>query len=124
MMPWCNERDLPERPAAEIHAACSAVHGWKASRAELEAITSLAPLGDLSALPIAVVSAGDHLAADAEWSRKQYGLASLSSNGSHEIVAGADHGSVLEDEDDAHRSSLAIIGVVRTVREGVRRGEF
>jgi len=64
VMPWCSERDFPERPAAEIHAACSAVHGWQASRAELKAITALAPLGDLRALPIAVVSAGDHLAAD------------------------------------------------------------
>ena len=123
VMPWCGERDFPERPAAEIHAACSAVHGWLASRAELKAITALAPLGDLSALPIAVVSAGDHLTAEAEWARKQQSLADLSSNSSHEIVAGADHGSVLKDKDDAHRSSLAILGVVQAVREGNRRAE-
>ena len=120
VMPWCGERDFPERPAAETHAACSAVQGWRASRAELKAITAFAPLGDLSALPIAVVSAGNHLAADAEWARKQYSLAGLSSHSSHEIVAGADHGSVLKDKDDAHRSSLAILGLVRAVREGSR----
>jgi len=116
VMPWCGERDFPERPAAEIHTACSAVHGWQASRAELKAITALAPLGDLRALPIAVVSAGDHLAADAEWARKQKSLAALSSNSSHEIIAGADHGSVLKDKHDAHRSSLAILSIVQAVR--------
>lgn len=123
VMPWCGERDFPERPAAEVHAACSAVHGWLASRAELKAITALAPLGDLSGLPIAVVSAGDHLTDNAEWARKQHSLADLSSNSSHEIVAGADHGSVLKDKDDAHRSSLAILGVVRAVRDGGRRAD-
>jgi len=123
VMPWCSQRDFPERPAAEIHAACSAVDGWQASRAELKAITAFAPPGDLSALPIAVVSAGNHLAADAEWASKQHRLAGLSSNSSHEIVAGADHGSVLKDKDDAHRSSLAILGLVRAVREGSPRAE-
>lgn len=122
-MPWCGEGDFPERPAAEVHAACSAVHGWLASRAELKGVTALAPLGDLSALPIAVISAGGHIAADAEWARKQNSLAELSTNSSHEIVAGADHGSVLKDRDDAHRSSLAILGVVQAVREGSRRAD-
>jgi pimeloyl-ACP methyl ester carboxylesterase len=120
VMPWCSGRDFPERAAAEIHAACSAVHGWQASRAELNEITAFAPLGDLSALPIAVVSAGDHLAADAEWTTKQHRLAGLSAKSSHEIIAGADHGSVLKDKDDAHRSSLAILGLVRAVRERSR----
>jgi len=118
VMPWCSERAFPQRPAAEVHAACSAVHGWLASRAELKAITTLAPLGDVSALPIAVVSAGTHLAADAEWATKQYSLVRLSSKGSHEIVAGADHGSVLKNMNDAHRSSLAILGLVRAARTG------
>jgi pimeloyl-ACP methyl ester carboxylesterase len=121
MMPWCSERDFPKRPAAEIHAACSTVRGWQASSAELKEITAFAPLGDLSALPIAVVSAGDHLTADAEWAKKQQSLADLSSHSSHEIVAGADHGSVLKNNDDAHRSSLAILGLVRAVREVSRR---
>lgn len=115
--PFCIEDDdFPETQAAEIHAMCSAVHGWRAGRAELQAITESAPLGNLSGLPIVVVSGGEHVAEDAGWARKQSELAAVSSNSSHEIVAGADHGSVLKDQDDAHRSSLAILGVVARAR--------
>lgn len=115
--PFCIEDDdFPETQAADIHAMCSAVHGWRAGRAELQAITESAPLGNLSGLPIVVVSGGEHVAEDAGWARKQSELAALSSNSSHEIVAGADHGSVLKDQDDAHRSSLAILGVVARAR--------
>jgi len=80
--------------------------------AELNRAAKLASLGDR---PLAVVTAGTGYAAG--WPSEQNDLATLSSNSRHRTVAGATHGSLIDDRNDAAHSSKAIGDVVRAVQK-------
>ncbi len=78
--------------------------------AELDRAAELTTLGDR---PLVVLSAGTGAAAG--WAAEQDDLAMLSRRSSHRTVAGATHESLIEDKDDAARSSQAITDVVKAV---------
>jgi pimeloyl-ACP methyl ester carboxylesterase len=80
--------------------------------AELDRAAKLTSLGDR---PLAVISAGTGYAAG--WPRQQDDLARLSSNTVHRTIAGATHGSLIDDRYDAAQSSRAIREAVRAVRK-------
>lgn len=79
--------------------------------AELNWAAKVTSLGDR---PLAVVTAGKDY--QAGWLKQQDGLATLSSDTDHQIVAGSTHASLVDDEADAARSSRAIRGVVHRAR--------
>jgi pimeloyl-ACP methyl ester carboxylesterase len=77
---------------------------------QAEALTSL---GDK---PLAVVSAT--VDTQEGWDEAQAAMVSLSSNSSHRIATGQDHGSLIESKDGAGISTQAIRDVVTAVRSG------
>jgi pimeloyl-ACP methyl ester carboxylesterase len=71
-------------------------------------------LDDLGVRPLVVLTAG--IGSDAEWMADQDRLAELSSDSVHRVVAGASHGSLLEDRRDAESVTRAVRDVVAAVR--------
>jgi hypothetical protein len=82
---------------------------------ELHRAAGLTTLGDR---PLGVVTAGE--GSQPGWAAHQDDLAALSSTAFHRTVAGATHGSLIDDEQDSAASSGAIRDVVLAVR--ARRG--
>ncbi|RYU09536.1 alpha/beta hydrolase [Nocardioides iriomotensis] len=71
-------------------------------------------LDDLGDRPLVVLTAG--VGSDAEWIADQDELATLSTNSLHRVVAGASHGTLLEDPVAAAAVSKAVQDVVESVR--------
>jgi pimeloyl-ACP methyl ester carboxylesterase len=71
-------------------------------------------LRDLDARPLVVLTAG--VGSDAEWLADQDRMADLSTDSVHRVVAGASHGSMLEDRHDAEAVTRALRDVVESVR--------
>jgi pimeloyl-ACP methyl ester carboxylesterase len=71
-------------------------------------------LRDLGARPLVVLTAG--VGSDAEWLADQDRMADLSTDSVHRVVAGASHGSMLEDRHDAEAVTRALRDVVESVR--------
>ena len=77
-------------------------------------MTQAKSLVDFDGKPLAVVTAGS--GHDTAWLSAQNDLATLSTNTTHRVIAGATHASLLEAESDAGASSRAIRDVVALVR--------
>jgi len=111
--------DLPPRQQAETRAFYATAKFADTTRDAADAFpATLAQgraIGTLGGLPLAVVSAG---AQPPYWQELQGQLAALSTNATHRVVAGATHGSIVDNERDAREATAAILGVVELVRTG------
>lgn len=132
--------DLPARQSAEFKAYSDSSKFADANVAEINAIPALnaqvTSAGKLGSVPLAVLTATDHgyqaaLAARAPqpeleqlqqqeqyWQTFQVEMAALSTNSTHRIVEGSDHGSLLTRQDHASTTSATILQVVDAVRTG------
>ncbi|MEZ4869513.1 MAG: alpha/beta hydrolase [Caldilineaceae bacterium] len=122
-------KELPPQAAAVFKAWVDTTRFMKANAAEFQGQLASAAqaqaAGALGDIPLMVVTATDHgfppaVAAEleAQWLTMQDELATLSTNSAHQIVAGATHGSLQVEEQDAQVSSAAIRRVVEAVRTG------
>ncbi|MEM7092311.1 MAG: alpha/beta fold hydrolase [Actinomycetota bacterium] len=100
---------------------------FPAMRAEFEWVERLGdePLpvpDDFGDLPLVTLTAGDGIGANEPMEEhhrnNQRALAAMSSVGVHEIVHGANHGSIIHNPDAVDQVATAILRIVRTVREG------
>jgi pimeloyl-ACP methyl ester carboxylesterase len=113
-------QDLPARQHAETAAFLSSADHWRSVRAETIAgegiFRDAQTLGDLGALPLAVVTAGQGGASG--WAGLQAELAQLSSNSMHVVVEDAQHASLAFNEAHARETSAAIRAVIEAVTTG------
>jgi hypothetical protein len=123
--PLVNE--LPPSSAAAFKAWVDTTRFMEVNAAEFQAqLTSAAQAqaaGALGDIPLMVVTATDHgfppavaNEMEAQWLTMQTELAALSTNSVQQIVAGATHGSLQVEEQDAQVSSAAIRQVIEAVR--------
>jgi pimeloyl-ACP methyl ester carboxylesterase len=132
--------DLPARQSAEFKAFSDSTKYANANVDEFNSIPELNNQvksgGKLGAVPLAVLTATDHgyqaaLAAKAPqsqleqlqqqeqyWQKFQVEMAALSTNSTHRIVEGSDHGSLLTRHDHAIMTSATILQVVDAARTG------
>jgi pimeloyl-ACP methyl ester carboxylesterase len=114
--------DLPPQQEAQYTAFKNSTAFWSVSDAEYRAtpatVTQARSAGSLGRLPLTVVSAGQHVRDDPLWSQLQDELATLSTNGIHSVVDGADHFSLLLKQQDARMTAAAILRTVKAVRTG------
>jgi len=114
---------LPEDAQAALNMAKNTTDFITAYQAELQAIPTsrdqLHAAGDLGDLPLAVVSATEH-GMPAELESYTIGLqrelAALSTNSRHDIVTGADHGSLVAEQSDSQRTVAAIRSILALAR--------
>jgi pimeloyl-ACP methyl ester carboxylesterase len=113
--------DLPPRQQAETRAyyatATFADATRDAARAFAATLAQVRATGTLGDLPLAVVSAGTQ---PPSWQELQRELATLSTNVTHQVVAGATHASIVDNERDALETTSAVLRVVQAVRAGER----
>jgi pimeloyl-ACP methyl ester carboxylesterase len=116
--------DLPKPDNAALKANIASAQYWDTQRADAAAMESTTAegrsAGELGDLPLAVVAAGEYPAGpgrDIKFSL-QHELAALSSNSSYQEVAGANHISLVTNEQYAAFVSQAIIQVVDAARTG------
>ena len=114
--------DLPEPNGAALKANMSSAQYWDTQRADGAAIEATTAegraTGDLGDLPLVVVAAGEYPAGpgrDIKFSL-QHELAALSSNSSYEEVVGANHISLVANEQYAASVSQAIKRVIEAAR--------
>jgi pimeloyl-ACP methyl ester carboxylesterase len=77
--------------------------------------------GTLVDMPLFVLSASEHGTppeTEQIWQELQLELATLSTNSVHQIVQGADHISLLIEEEDAQVTTAAILAVIEAIRTG------
>ena len=112
--------DLPPQQREQIEAFNSSSRQISTVaeefRATPEMTAQVRSAGSLGGKPLAVVSASEHLPPG--WPEMQDELATLSSESTHRVVEGADHGSLLYERHDAQVTSAAIERVVEAVRTG------
>jgi pimeloyl-ACP methyl ester carboxylesterase len=116
--------DLPKPDNAALKANVASAQYWDTQRADAAAIESTTAegrtAGELGDLPLAVVAAGDYPAGpgrDIKFSL-QHELAALSTNSTYQEIAGANHISLVTNEQYAALVSQAIIQVVEAARTG------
>lgn len=116
---------LPEPQNAHLLASFAASKDWAAQSAEfLAAPTTNAQVRatqPLDSIPLVVVTATEHgTTPDLEqlWQGWQREMATLSTNSLHQVVAGASHGSLVYNANDAQSSVAAILQVVAAVQMG------
>jgi pimeloyl-ACP methyl ester carboxylesterase len=114
---------LPAEAQAVLNMAKNTTDLVTAMQAELQAIPvsrdQLHAVGDLGDLPLAVVSATEHgMPAKLEnyTMSLQRELAALSTNSRHDIVAGADHSSLVALQSDSQRTVAAIRSILALAR--------
>ncbi len=115
---------LPEPERTEQRRFLSSARHWTGIVRELEAWGPLtnpeaARTPGFGARPLAVLTAEESARRWDGWRALQEETTRLSSDGVHEIVAGATHGSAVTDSASAEFVSAAIHAVVTAVREGV-----
>ena len=114
---------LPAETQQALNRAKNSTAMVNALRDELEALPTnrqqLHDAGTLGNLPLFVLSATEHGTPELETygASLQRELAALSTNSRHEIVAGADHSSLVTEQHNAHRTAAAIQAVVQRVRQ-------
>jgi pimeloyl-ACP methyl ester carboxylesterase len=74
---------------------------------------SMGDTRDLGDIPVRVLSASD---GDADFAALQPDLATLSSNGRHDVIEGSNHSSIIGQQDNASEVSAAIIDLLDTVQ--------
>jgi pimeloyl-ACP methyl ester carboxylesterase len=116
--------DLPERDNAALKADIASAQYWDTQRADAAAMESTTAegrtAGELGDLPLVVVAAGEYPAGpgrDIKFSL-QHELAALSTNSIYQEIAGANHISLVANEQYAALVSQAIIQVVEAARTG------
>jgi hypothetical protein len=116
--------DLPDTDNAALKADIASAQYWDTQRADaaaMEATTAQGrAAGELGDLPLAVVAAGEYPEGpgrDIKFSLQRE-LATLSSNSSYEEVSGANHISLVTNEQYAALVSQAIKRVVEAARTG------
>ncbi|HTP09716.1 MAG TPA: alpha/beta fold hydrolase, partial [Anaerolineae bacterium] len=116
--------DLPEPNNAALKADIASAQYWDTQRADAVAMEATTAQGraadDLSDLPLAVIAAGEYPAGpgrDIKFSLQRE-LAALSTNSSYQEVAGANHISLVTNEQYAALVSQAIIRVIEAARTG------
>jgi pimeloyl-ACP methyl ester carboxylesterase len=114
--------DLPEPNNAALKADIASAQYWDTQRADAAAMEATTAegraAGKLGDLPLAVVAAGEYPEGpgrDIKFSL-QHELAALSSNSSYQEIAGANHISLVTNEQYAALVSQAILRVVEAVR--------
>ncbi|MEZ4710139.1 MAG: hypothetical protein R3A44_23245 [Caldilineaceae bacterium] len=124
-------KELPPPAAAAFKAWVDTTRFMEVNAAEFQAQLDSAAqaqaAGALGDIPLLVVTATDHgfpaavaSALEAQWLTMQNELAALSTNSAHQIVEGANHGSLQVAEQDAQVSSAAIQQVIEAVRKGTQ----
>jgi pimeloyl-ACP methyl ester carboxylesterase len=116
--------DLPERDNAALKADIASAEYWNTQRADAAAMEATTAegraAGGLGDLPLAVVAAGEYPAGpgrDIKFSL-QHELAALSTNSTYQEIAGANHISLVTDEQYAALVSQAINRVIDAARSG------
>lgn len=114
---------LPAEAQAAMNMTKNSTAVVLAMNAEMQAVSTnrdqLHGAGGLGSTPLTVLSATDHGTPELETYTLglQGELAALSTNSNHEIVAGADHASLVSDQHDAQRTIAAIGDIVELVRQ-------
>lgn len=109
---------LAPQQAAEWQAIYSTTKFWDAFEAETRAIpTTMAQLRSAAALPpaipVLVVSAGEHMRADPGWAMFQRELAALTPSSTPTVIPGATHESVWAEPQGAQASVAAILSLAQ-----------
>jgi pimeloyl-ACP methyl ester carboxylesterase len=117
---------LPTPHDEAMRAIFIATKDWDAQSAEFLASPAtndqVRVAGTLGDRPLYIVTATDHGTPPEQeqlWQAWQQQLTTLSTNSVHQIVAGANHASLLFNEADAHVSAAAILKVVEAARTGL-----
>src|SRR5215203_1148753 len=116
-------RELPPEQAAEMRAFVASAEFWVGAGAEAAAweestspqVRRARSLGDM---PLAVLTAPETMPFDPIHEELQAELALLSSNSTHHVVDGADHGSIVMSPQNAR----VVVDYVWRVAEAVRTG--
>jgi pimeloyl-ACP methyl ester carboxylesterase len=109
---------LPPRSRDEVRASDatastlrSTIDEYVQAAASSEQAAALRDFGDK---PLIVLTAGS--GHDAAWSAAQNGMATLSTNSVHRVIAGATHEDLIANQEDAAATTQAILEVVSSVR--------
>jgi pimeloyl-ACP methyl ester carboxylesterase len=113
---------LPPKQHAQVRAFMASPGFWTALGAELGALEDMtnrqmreaAPL--VEDLPLAVVSADDWSSIDPVMIELHKQLAALSSNGTHRILQGASHASIVTSQKQSQLTSTVILEVINAAR--------
>jgi hypothetical protein len=97
--------------SAQAHTVSSVVEEYLRGGAASQEAASLRDFGDK---PLFVLTAGS--GNDASWQAAQTKLATLSTNSAHEVVAGASHQPLEDEEQYAAHISQAVLAVLASVR--------
>jgi len=114
---------LPAEAQASLNTAKNSTAMISALREELEALPTnraqLESAGHLGDLPLAVLSATEHGTPNLEsyGAGLQRELSALSTNSRHEVVAGADHASLVTAQTTARRTAASIRNLVQQIRQ-------
>ena len=116
-------RELPPQQAAEMRAFMALPDFWVGVGAEAAAweestspqVRRARSLGDM---PLAVLTASGTMAFDPVHGELQAELAALSSNGTHRVVEGADHGSIVMSPEYARVVADYVCRVLEAARTG------
>ena len=109
---------LAPQQAAEWQAIYNTTQFWDASETESRAIPArMAQVRSAAALapgmPVLVVSAGEHIRADATWATFQHELAAIARSSRQVVIAGATHESLWAESQGAQASVAAILTLTR-----------
>jgi pimeloyl-ACP methyl ester carboxylesterase len=117
--------DLPTPHDEAMRAIFAATKDWDAQSAEFLASPAtndqVRAAGTLGDRPLYIVTATDHGTPPEQeqlWQAWQQQLTTLSTNSVHQIVAGANHASLLVNQADARVSTAAILKVLEAARTG------
>ena len=121
------EPALPMPQREQIAALNASTKPMSAIAHEYQAFPAIlaqaASAGNLGAAPLVVLTAEETFPQSAEgnrvWTGLQDELASLSSNSSHQHIAGSTHESLVYREQDARATTAAILQVIAAVRTGL-----
>jgi hypothetical protein len=116
---------LPTPYNEALQASFAATKDWDAQSAEflasLATSTQAREIKSLGNTPLVVLTATEHGTSPKQeqlWQDLQTDLVSLSTNGVHQIVDGADHASFWRDPDVVKVTNAAILQIVETARTG------
>jgi pimeloyl-ACP methyl ester carboxylesterase len=110
-LPAQSRDEMRAAAAKEPHVRSTVEEYLKANASTRQA----AWFDDFDAKPLVVLTA--EIGSDASWVAKHEKLATLSGNGDHRVIDGADHGALIHDESGAAATSDAILDVVASVRD-------
>jgi pimeloyl-ACP methyl ester carboxylesterase len=110
--------DLPPKSENEVRANVATASNLRSTIDEYvqadSSVRQAAMLTDFADKPLVVLTAG--IGSDATHSAAQNHLATLSTNSSHRVIAGASHEALIGDEQHAAVTTQAILDVVASVR--------